>query len=230
MLGRFSIIFPISIGYWLSDRCGDLTWALSPRYRANVRSNLSHAMDLPPDHREVRRRTRKVFHYSARNFFDLLRVALLTDDELRAAVYGSKESWDRLEAARAAGKGAIIVSSHYGAFDYTGQSIFIYGYPIISLTTRTVPEFIYRIVTLLRKSHGLTIKRRRHQASARCCPRCVAENSPDCFPIGISFKTVSKSSSLENGRRCPWARRASREPPVPLSLPPSPSVYPKGTF
>jgi KDO2-lipid IV(A) lauroyltransferase len=157
-LGRFSKLFPTSIGYWLSDRCGDLTWALSPGYRVNVRANLSHAMDLPDSHREVRRLTRKVFQYSARNFFDLMRVALITDDELRAAVYGSKESWDRLEAARVAGKGGIIASAHFGAFDYTGQSIFTHGYPIIPLTTRTVPAFIYRVVTLLRKSHGLTIE------------------------------------------------------------------------
>ena len=157
-LGRFSTLFPISVGYWLSDRVGDLVWALFRAYRANVRSNLSRAMGMPDESREVRRVSRKVFQYSARNFFDLMRVALLSDDELRAAVYGSKESWERLEGARQAGKGGIIASAHFGAFDYTGQSIFIHGYPIISLTTRTVPEFIYRVVTLLRQSHGLTIE------------------------------------------------------------------------
>jgi len=157
-MGRFSTLFPISVGYWLSDRFGDAVWALFPAYRANVRSNLSHAMGMSAESREVRRLSRRVFQYSARNFFDLMRVALLSDDELRAAVYGSKESWGRLEAARKAGKGGIIASAHFGAFDYTGQSIFIHGYPIISLTTRTVPEFIYRVVTLLRKSHGLTIE------------------------------------------------------------------------
>jgi KDO2-lipid IV(A) lauroyltransferase len=157
-MGRFSTLFPISLGYWLSDRFGDLVWALVPAYRANVRANLSRAMGRPENSPDVRRLSRKVFQYSARNFFDLMRVALLSDDELRAAVYGSKESWDRLETARQAGKGGIIASAHFGAFDYTGQSIFIHGYPIISLTTRTVPEFIYRVVTLLRKSHGLTIE------------------------------------------------------------------------
>jgi KDO2-lipid IV(A) lauroyltransferase len=157
-MGRFSTIFPIGIGYWLSDRCGDLVWALVRNYRENVRANMAHAMGMPANSPEVRRMSRRVFQYSARNFFDLMRVALLSDDELRAAVYGSKESWDRLEAARQSGKGGVIASAHFGAFDYTGQSIFIHGYPIISLTTRTVPEFIYRVVTLLRKSHGLTIE------------------------------------------------------------------------
>ena len=204
-LGRFSKLFPIAVGYWLSDRCGDLTWALSPGYRANVQSNLSHAMDLPVTDREVHRLTRKVFQYSARNFFDLMRVALLTDDELRAAVYGSKESWDRLEAARVAGKGGIIASAHFGAFDYTGQSIYTHGYPIIPLTTRTVPEFIYRVVTLLRKSHGLTIEEAtpsgvRHVLSAiRRGEFAGLLADRDFFQNGVEVEFFGKKTTLPPG-------------------------------
>jgi lauroyl/myristoyl acyltransferase len=204
-LGRFSKLFPIAAGYWLSDRCGDITWALSPGYRANVQSNLSHAIDLPPSNREIRRLTRKVFHYSARNFFDLMRIALLTDDELRAAVYGSKESWDRLEAARVAGKGGIIASAHFGAFDYTGQSIFTHGYPIIPLTTRTVPEFIYRVVTLLRKSHGLTIEEatpsgvRQVISAIRRGEFAGLLSDRDFFQNGIEVEFFGKPTTLPPG-------------------------------
>jgi len=204
-LGRFSKLFPISVGYWLSDRCGDVTWALSPGYRANVQSNLSHATDLPATHREIRRLTRRVFQYSARNFFDLMRIALLTDDELRAAVYGSKESWDRLEAARVAGKGGIIASAHFGAFDYTGQSIFTHGYPIIPLTTRTVPEFIYRVVTLLRRSHGLTIEEAtpsgvRHVISAiRRGEFAGLLSDRDFFQNGVEVEFFGKPTTLPPG-------------------------------
>jgi len=34
-MGRFSTLFPISVGYWLSDRFGDAVWALFPAYRAS---------------------------------------------------------------------------------------------------------------------------------------------------------------------------------------------------
>ncbi len=204
-LGRFSTLFPIGLGYWLSDRGGDLVWALVPGYRANVRANLSRATGRPENSREVRRLSRKVFQYSARNFFDLMRVALLSDDELRAAVYGSKESWGRLEAARQAGKGGIIASAHFGAFDYTGQSIFIHGYPIISLTTRTVSPFIYRVVTLLRKSHGLTIEEatpagvRRMIGAIRRGEFAGLITDRDFFQNGVEVEFFGEKTTLPSG-------------------------------
>lgn len=204
-LGQISKLFPIAAGYWLSDRLGDLTWALTPRYRANVRANLSHATGLPPTSREVRRMSRIVFHYSARNFFDLMRMSLLTDDELRAAVYGSKESWDRLEQVRQGGKGGIMVSAHFGAFDYTAQLIYTHGYPIIPLTTRTVPEFIYRVVTLLRMSHGLTIEEAnssgiRHILGAiRRGEFAGLLSDRDFFQNGIAIEFFGKPTTLPVG-------------------------------
>ena len=157
-LGRIGELLPVAVGYWLSDRCGDLIYALSPKYRWNVRANLSHVTGLPVTNSEVRRLGRRVFHFSARNFFDLMRVSHLTDDDLRHAVIGSKESWERLDRVREAGKGGIVVSAHFGAFDYTGQAIYTNGYPIIPLTTRTVPVPVYQVVTQLRQSHGLVIE------------------------------------------------------------------------
>ncbi len=158
ILGSIGQLLPVSVGYWLSDRCGDAMYALSPKYRRNVRANLTHVTGLSETSAEVRHLARRVFHYSARNFFDLMRVSHLTDDDLRQAVIGSKESWERLDRVRAGGKGGIVVSAHFGAFDYTGQAIFTNGYPIIPLTTRTVPEPVYQVVTHLRQSHGLDVE------------------------------------------------------------------------
>lgn len=169
-LGRIGELLPVATGYWLSDRGGDLIYTFSPKYRRNVRANLSHVTGRPETDPEVRRLARRVFHYSARNFFDLMRVSHLTDDDLRTAVIGSKESWSRLDRVRDAGKGAIVVSAHFGAFDYTGQAIFTNGYAIIPLTTRTVPEPVYQVVTLLRQSHGLVVE----EANSRGVRRVLA--------------------------------------------------------
>lgn len=169
-LGRIGELLPVAAGYWLSDRGGDLIYTFSPKYRRNVRANLAHVTGLPETDPEVRRLARRVFHYSARNFFDLMRVSHLTDDDLRTAVFGSKESWSRLDRVRDAGKGAIVVSAHFGAFDYTGQAIFTNGYSIIPLTTRTVPEPVYQVVSLLRQSHGLVVE----EADSRGVRRVLA--------------------------------------------------------
>jgi phosphatidylinositol dimannoside acyltransferase len=157
-LGAIGEILPVSVGYWLCDRCGDLIYAFTPKYRRNVRSNLSHVTGLDDSASEVHRLARRVFRQSARNFFDLMRMSRLSDAELRASIIGSAGSWERLDRVRKAGHGAIIVSAHLGAFDFTGHAIFTNGYPITPLTTRTVPEPVYQIVNHLRQTHGVVIE------------------------------------------------------------------------
>jgi lauroyl/myristoyl acyltransferase len=218
-LGSIGQLLPVAIGYWLSDRCGDLIYTFSPKYRGNVRANLAHVTGMPETSAEVRRLARRVFHYSARNFFDLMRVSHLTDDDLRAAVIGSKESWERLDRLRDAGKGAIVVSAHFGAFDYTGQAIFTNGYPIIPLTTRTVPEPVYQVVTHLRQSHGLVVE----EANGRGVRRVLGAvrrgefagllADRDFFHNGISVEFFGAKTTLP-----PGPARIARDTGAPIVL------------
>ncbi len=218
-LGRIGEILPVGVGYWLSDRCGDVIFAFTPRYRGNVRANLAHVMGLPETNPEVRRNVRRVFHCSSRNFFDLMRVSHFSDDDLRAAVFCSKESWERLDRVREAGKGGIVVSAHFGAFDFTGQTIFSNGYPIIPLTTRTVPEPIYQVVSLLRQSHGLNIE----EANSRGVRKVLAAlrrgefagllADRDFFHTGIPIEFFGSMTSLP-----PGPARIARDTGAPIIL------------
>ena len=218
-LGRIGQMLPVAVGYWLSDRCGDLIYVLTPKYRRNVRANLSHVTGLPETSRQVRRLSRRVFHFSARNFFDLMRVSHFTDDELRAAVIGSKESWERLDRVREAGKGGIVVSAHFGAFDYTGQTIYTNGYPIIPLTTRTVPEPVYRVVTLLRQSHGLQVEEansggvRRVLAAVRRGEFAGLMADRDFFHNGVAVEFFGAMTTLPHG-----PARIARDTGAPIVL------------
>ncbi|MGA7671631.1 MAG: lipid A biosynthesis acyltransferase [Nitrolancea sp.] len=218
-LGRIGEILPVGFGYWLSDRCGDLIFTFSPKYRGNVRANLAHVTGLAENSPEVRKLVRRVFHYSSRNFFDLMRVSHLTDDELRAAVIGSRESWERLDRVREAGKGGIVVSAHFGAFDYTGQAIYSNGYPIIPLTTRTVPVPVYQVVTSLRRSHGLNIE----EANSRGIRHVLAAvrrgefaglmADRDFFHNGIPVEFFGTMTSLP-----PGPARIARDTGAPIIL------------
>ena len=77
VLGSIGEFLPVAVGHWICDRCGDLIYALTPKYRRNVRSNLSHVTGLDERSREVGRMARRVFRNSARNFYDLVRVSRL---------------------------------------------------------------------------------------------------------------------------------------------------------
>lgn len=205
ILGAIGQLLPVSLGYWICDRCGDLIYAFTPRYRRNVRSNLSHVTGFDESAPEIHRLARRVFRQSARNFFDLVRMSRLSDDELRAAVIGSRESWARLDRVRSAGHGAIIVSAHFGAFDYTGHAIFTNGYPIIPLTTRTVPEPVYQIVNHLRQSHGVVIEEanqsgiRRVIAAVRRGEFAGLLADRDFFQNGIPVEFFGAMTTLPSG-------------------------------
>ncbi len=140
--------------YLLSDIGGLLFYLLFPTYRNNVRSNLSHVLGPEASDRELRRATRNVFRTSARNFADLTRVPRLSPEQLLASVRTNPEGIEGLERVVASGKGGVLVTAHFGAFDYVGQILWLRGYELTLLTARTVPEFIDAAVTYLRGSRG----------------------------------------------------------------------------
>lgn len=151
---RFLWLFNRRILYFLADLGGLLFYALFPTYRDNVRSNLSHVLGSDASERDLRRATRNVFRTSARNFADLTRVPYLSADQLLASVRTNPEGIEALEAIVASGKGGVLVTAHFGAFDYVGQILWLRGYELTLLTARTVPEFIYAGVSYLRGSRG----------------------------------------------------------------------------
>jgi lauroyl/myristoyl acyltransferase len=158
LLSRCCCLLPKSVGYWIADRCGDLVSSLFPTYRRNVGSNIATVLgsDGMPD--QVHRLTRQVFRTSGRNFLDLLHVPHYSSGSLRASVSVSEESWGRLDQVIHAGQGGIIVTAHFGAFDYVGQIFWANGYPLTMLAARTVPEFIYTGVNHLRTSRGARLE------------------------------------------------------------------------
>ncbi len=218
-LGAIGQFLPVSVGYWLSDRCGDLIYAFTPTYRRNVRANLAHVLGRAETDPEVRKLARRVFHFSARNFYDLMRVARLSADDLRTAVIGSAESWGRLDRVQAAGKGGIVVSAHYGAFDYTGHAILTNGYSIIPLSTRTVPEPVYLAVTHLRQSHGLVVAEanasgvRRVLAAIRRGEFAGLLADRDFFNNGVPVEFFGTKTTLPSG-----PARIARDTGAPIIL------------
>jgi KDO2-lipid IV(A) lauroyltransferase len=158
LLSQWVQVVPERLAYWIADRCGDIVYVLFPTYRRNVGSNIVQVLGAGASHEQVGRTVRWVFRNAARNFVDLLQVPHVSVERLRASVDVSEESWRQLDQVVAAGRGGIIVTAHFGAFDYVGQIFWANGYPLTSLVTRTVPEFIYTGVTYLRESRGTRLE------------------------------------------------------------------------
>lgn len=158
LLSQCARVLPSRLAYWIADRCGDIVYMLFPTYRRNVGSNITQVLGAGASREQIQRTARRVFRNSARNFFDLLQVPHTSAEMLRRSVDVSEESWRRLDQVVDGGQGGIIVTAHFGAFDYVGQIFWANGYPLTSLVTRTVPEFIYTGVSYLRESRGARLE------------------------------------------------------------------------
>ena len=116
----------------LSDVIGFLSWLLARGARKQATINMLHV--LGPQIREtragrikLRRTVRRMFLYSARNYLDALRLPHLKAEEVERSV-SYKEGLEHLDAALAQGKGAIIVTAHFGPFEYEAQWLAFHNY------------------------------------------------------------------------------------------------------
>lgn len=146
-----------TVGYGIADRFGDYFYRRNHNLRRNVAANIRHAMGPGATEAAVQRAVRRAFRTQARNGFDLLRVPRVSLKRLSRQVLLDGD-WGPIEAALAAGRGVVICSAHYGAFDIMGQYIINRGYDAWLLTGRTTSRFVHDSVTYLRQSRGWHIE------------------------------------------------------------------------
>lgn len=151
---RILWMFDLQTLYRVADFGGLMFYLLFPTYRRNVKANLSHVVGQDVSDRELRRLTRSAFRTSARNFADLARVPYISEVEFLDSVRVNPGGLETLDTVTTSGRGAVLVTAHYGAFDYVGQIIWLKGYALTLLTARTVPEFIDAAVSYLRGARG----------------------------------------------------------------------------
>lgn len=105
---------PAHVVHRLAAVGATLEWALRPAKRKRLAENLCHALGLPPEHPAVRELVRREVRNEAARSADFL-WALAHPDELRATT--RVQGREHIEAALAAGRGALLVSTHVGGWE-----------------------------------------------------------------------------------------------------------------
>lgn len=107
---------------------------------------------------------------------ELIKLQWMTDEELMCEV--SAEGREHLDAALARGKGAILISAHFGNWEYVGALASLVGYPVNVIARDPTDPFTRDLINNARSSKGIKIYGRR---SARRFLKALKDN--ECVAI-----------------------------------------------
>jgi phosphatidylinositol dimannoside acyltransferase len=146
---------PFGVARRLAAALGVAIWALAGSARRRAERNLAHLPGLAAEPERRRHAARGVFVTMALNYLDFLRGHRLSDAELKAN--WSIENQDAFDAAMAQGRGLILISGHFGNFEFAASRLGAMGYRLIIPAERMRPEALYQLFRRLREHHGLRI-------------------------------------------------------------------------
>ena len=145
---------PPLIGHWFADRVGDVGMRVAHKSRKAVINNMRHVLGpVPP--KVLKRNVQGVFRNLARAYFDLCRAPSLTNEQIDRMVDFDEKGWQRVVDIHRSGRGIILVSGHYGAFDEITQVLSRRGLPLTALIAQIKPAWLSDFITQLRGDRGL---------------------------------------------------------------------------
>lgn len=196
---------PRPVGYWAADLLGDYFYRRNTNLRANVADNMRHVMEPDASEEAVQRAVRRAFRVQSRNGFDLLRVPRVSLKRLTRQTE-LDGNWDAIDAAMAAGRGVVLCSAHYGAFDMMGQVVINRGYDAWLLVGRTTSRFVHDSVTYLRQSRGWHMEQVEEAGSVRRMMKALKAGSiagmvvdRDWSGTGTTVRFFGEETTLPTG-------------------------------
>jgi len=143
----------------LSLLIGFLAWLFARGARKQATINMRHVLgpqiqSTPAGRRTLRRTVRKMFYYSARNYLEALYLPYLKREELLSRLT-YKGGLEHLDAALARGKGVILLSTHFGPFEYIVQWFAFENYSLTIPVEHLKDERMLELALKLRSREGL---------------------------------------------------------------------------
>jgi lauroyl/myristoyl acyltransferase len=106
--------WPLSLMYWKARRLVMLPFnLLRPKYLRAMRGNYARILGLPESHRKVRRTAWRMGYEHAYHWIDFFRWSQL-DPDLLATNIAMIEGEEHFNAARASGRGTLLLTAHMG--------------------------------------------------------------------------------------------------------------------
>ena len=163
---------------------GPLAWALwmgasGPRRRAEF--NLRHVPGLAEDLGRLHQATREVFRTAMLNYIEFFYSPSRTDAELNANY--SVEGREAVDEALGEGRGAILLSGHYGAFEASFARFGAMGYTVVAPAERLKPERLYQFMRRFRENHRLRFLPADERETVVLLKQALARNEIVAFAV-----------------------------------------------
>ena len=123
--------------------------------RQMVARHQQRAASVPLDQRAVDRAVRGAFASYGRYWMESLRVPSMDPDRIAAGL--SIQGLAHLEAARAAGRGAVLAIPHLGGWEVGGAWFVRQGFPLTVVVEPLEPPELFEWFVRLRESFGFTV-------------------------------------------------------------------------
>ncbi|MEE9127741.1 MAG: lysophospholipid acyltransferase family protein [Planctomycetota bacterium] len=149
---------------------GGGAYVFQVRRRRRALANLTLALGDTKDPGELRRLARRLFLNIGRNLADIVWVAARPE---RCDGLVTFEGLENLEAARARGRGVVLVSGHAGSWELMAAAIVRHGLPLSVIARRTSQESVSRFVLRVRERLGVQTVLRGSSAAARTVQRTL---------------------------------------------------------
>ncbi|MCL5257108.1 MAG: lysophospholipid acyltransferase family protein [Chloroflexi bacterium] len=149
-------LIPRRISYPLAAIGGHLFFLVSRQQARNATENMKRVLGPRATRRDARKLAIRSFQQYSKFLVDFMRFPFLQRADLeRIPTFG----WEHLDAALSGGKGAIIVTTHFGNWDMAAAILGASPYPCNALVDTLKPAAFDKIVQETREKHGLNLIR-----------------------------------------------------------------------
>lgn len=139
----------------LGSALGWLGWRVSARFRRVADKNFQLAYGNSLTKGERSRLTQRVFQSFGRSLFEFLKAPSMSPEQIRAIVQA--DSYARVEAVLARGKGMILIAAHFGNWELLARRAALEGYEFAVIARQSHDPEFNKITDGIRANGGYVV-------------------------------------------------------------------------